>query len=390
MKRDTVIAHVGRHPEEHFGAVNPPVYRASTLLFKTMEDYHHARAHRLDRTRRSAYARIGTPTSFALEDAISEIEGGERCLLVGSGMMGIAVALHAFLEAGDHVLVVDTVYAPTRRFCDQFLSRYGVEASYYDPYLGAGIAALIRPNTRVVYCESPGTSTFEVQDVPAIAAAAHRKGCKVLMDNTWGLMNFRPFEHGVDVSIQAGTKYIGGHSDLVLGTVTVRNEDWERVGTMSHFLGTHAGPDDVYLALRGIRTLPVRLERHMENALAVARWIEKRPEVVQVMYPALENDPGHALWKRDFTGACGLFGVALKPYPDKAVAALIEGMEYFGLGVSWGGYESLITPFKNDTVRTATKLDLPGPALRLHVGLEDPDDLIADLEKGFARLNAAG
>jgi cystathionine beta-lyase len=336
------------------------------------------------------YGLLGTPTTFALEEAVAAIEGGYRAMLMSSGLAAVTAPLQACLKSGDHVLMVDSVYGPARNFCDKVLTRCGVETTYYDPLIGEGIARLMRPNTRVVYVESPGSLTFEVQDVPAIAAAAHASGTKVLMDNTWASpWLFPSFAHGVDVSIHAATKYIVGHSDVMLGAVITTEEMYEPVRTMAADIGHCAGPDDVYLALRGLRTLSVRLERHERNALAVARWLQTRPEVARVLYPALPEDPGHALWKRDFLGASGLFGVVLKPASKTAVYALIDALDLFGIGASWGGFESLIQPTTPARIRSATRFASEGPSLRLHIGLEDPQDLIEDLDRGFHALRAA-
>jgi cystathionine beta-lyase len=285
--------------------------------------------------------------------------------------------------------MVDTAYAPTRQLCDRVLGRFGIETTYYDPLVGAGIAELMRPDTKVVFAESPGSLTFEVQDIPAIAAAAHGAGAVVMMDNTWATpLYFKPLAHGIDISIQAATKYVGGHSDLLMGTAAATEEHYPRLRRGMQDLGCYVSPDDCYLALRGLRTLSVRLERHQANALKLVTWLRSRPEVERVLYPALPDAPGHALWRRDFQGASGLFGVLLKPCPDKAWHAMVEGLELFGLGASWGGYESLIMPNHPERYRTATAWDASFPCIRIHAGLEDPDDLIADLEAGFARLNA--
>jgi cystathionine beta-lyase len=284
--------------------------------------------------------------------------------------------------------MVDSCYGPTRYFCDIVLKRFGIETTYYDPLIGDGIAALFRPNTRAVYCESPGSLTFEVQDVPAIAAVAHARGASVLMDNTWATpLYFPALKRGVDLSIHAATKYICGHSETMMGTVSANESHAARLSNFVGDLGLYASGDDCFLALRGLRTLPVRLKRHQETALTLVRWLLARPEVSRVLYPALESDPGHALWKRDFLGACGLFGVVLKPVGEKSVIAMIDGMKHFGIGYSWGGYESLIIPA--DFERTARKFEAEGPVIRIHAGLEDPGDLLADLEAGFARMNAA-
>jgi cystathionine beta-lyase len=385
-RADTLLAHLGRHPEAHHGAVNPPVYHASTILSANMAEWEAKRdpSKRFDVVR---YGLLGTPTTFALEEALAALEGGWRAMLMSSGLAAITAPLQACLKSGDHLLMVDSCYGPARHFCDAVLSRYGIETSYYDPLIGGDIARLIRPNTRVVYTESPGSLTFEVQDIPAIAEAAHARGVKVLMDNTWASpLLFPSFARGVDVSIQAATKYIVGHSDVMLGAVITTEEMYLPVRTMAADLGHCAGPDDAYLALRGLRTLSVRLERHQRNALTVARWLQQRPEVSRVLYPALPEDPGHALWKRDFLGASGLFGVILKPAPQQAVHAMIDALELFGIGASWGGFESLIQPTNPARLRSATRWQAEGPSLRLHIGLEDPQDLIADLERGFHAL----
>jgi cysteine-S-conjugate beta-lyase len=388
MKDDTLIVAAGRDPASHCGAVNPPVYRASTILYPTVAALEAPRE-----VRGVYYGRGGTPTTFALEDAVAALDGAHGALITGSGKTAIAQALLAFLKAGDHILMVDTAYAPTRQFCDRVLSRFAVETTYYDPLIGAEVARLIRPETRIVYMESPGSLTFEVQDVPAIAAAARDHGILSVLDNTWATpLYFKPFEHGVDLCIHAATKYIGGHSDLMMGTVSCGEPLYRQLRNGMQDLGACVGPDDCYQALRGLRTLSVRLERHQANALRLALWLKGRPEVARVLYPALPDDPGHALWRRDFRGASGLFGVVLRPCPKAAVAALVEGLELFGMGYSWGGYESLIIPTHPERYRTATVWQAEGPSLRIHAGLEDPDDLIADLEAGFARLKrvAAG
>jgi cystathionine beta-lyase len=388
MKDDTRIVAAGRQPHAHDGIVNPPVYHASTVLFpsvKALED-----ASKPPTERKVVYGRRGTPTTWALEDAIAELEGGDSCVLCPSGLAAITTALLAILKTGDHLLMTDSTYGPTRTFCDTILKNLGIETTYYDPCIGADITRLMRENTRVVFTESPGSLTFEVQDIPAIARTAHERGALVLLDNTWASpLFFKPFEHGVDVSIQAGTKYIVGHSDVMLGAITTRSDLSRTLRGAHGTLGMHVGPDDVYLAQRGFRTLGVRLARHQETGLALAHWLQRRPEVARVLHPALPDDPGHELWQRDFLGASGLFGIVLKPTPKQAVAAMLDGLALFGMGYSWGGYESLILPADPRPIRTATRWDAEGPLLRLHAGLEDPDDLIADLEAGFVRLNAA-
>jgi cystathionine beta-lyase len=389
MKQDTVVVTAGRDPRANHGVVNPPVYHASTITFPTVAAIEEASRHRFD-IGQTYYGRYGTPTTFAFEEAVAALEGGYRTVAMGSGKAAIVAVLTAFLDAGDHLLMVDTAYGPTRAFCNRFLARYGVETTYYDPLIGAGIADLIRPETKVVFTESPGSQTFEVQDIPAIAEVAHQAGCTVVLDNTWASpLLFKPFEHGVDVSIQAATKYIVGHSDVMMGTVTTTEAMHDRVRAAAFELGAPSGPDDVYLAQRGLRTLSVRLERHMKSGLAVAEWLQARPEVEHVLHPALPDDPGHVIWKRDFLGASGLFGVILEPISKPSVTAMLDGMDLFAMGYSWGGYESLIVPTDPAPMRTATPWQATGPSLRLHVGLEDVDDLITDLAAGFDRMNAA-
>ncbi|MBK8771600.1 MAG: cystathionine beta-lyase [Rhizobiales bacterium] len=380
LKPQTRLVTASREYAEH-GMVNPAVYRASTITFPDVATLH-------NRNQPYLYGRRGTPTSRAFETAVAELEGGHNSKATPSGLAAVSSALMAFLGSGDHLLMVDTVYHPARLFCDSVLKRMGVETTYYDPAIGKGISSLIRSNTRVVYCESPGSQTMDVQDVPAIADAAHRAGAIAMMDNTWsGGHYFKAFAMGCDVSIQAATKYLVGHSDAMLGTVTCSAATWERFRDYYETVGLFAGPDDMYLALRGLRTLDVRLERHMRSALTVAEWLRGRPEVETVLYPALSNAPGHSLWKRDFTGASGLFSVVLKPASPKAVASMLDNMQLFSMGYSWGGFESLIVPFTPH--RTATTWQSEGPCMRLHIGLEHTDDLIADLTDGFARLKAA-
>ena len=387
-KPDTLLAHLGRDPQRDRGMVNPPVYHASTILFDTVDEFEAGNSGKIEKGQ-VFYGRYGTPTTFDLEDAVARLEGGYGAIAVPTGLAAISATLASFAGAGDHLLVTDSVYEPVRNICHQFLERFGVETTYYDPALGAGVAALIRPNTRVVYMESPGSLTFEVQDVPAIAAAARAAGAVAVVDNTWATpLHFKPFAHGVDVAVHAGTKYIVGHSDAMLGLIDTTEEHFKRIRRTVVLMGHAAAPDDVYLALRGLRTLSVRLARHQEVGLTLARWLQGRPEVARVLHPALPEHPGHDLWRRDFTGACGLFGVVLKPCPRDAVTAMLDGLALFGMGASWGGYESLIRLEYPARVRTATTWNPPGPTLRIHAGLEDPEDLIADLEAGFDRLNS--
>jgi len=379
----TKAVHSGRAPHDNFGFVNPPVYRGSTVLFPTVEKL-------WKRDQAYTYGRSGTPTITALEEALAEIEGGAATALTGSGYQAVSTAILAFVKAGDHILMLDSVYQPTRKFCDHMLARLGVETTYYDPLIGAGIVELVRPNTRLIFTESPGSQTFEVQDIPAIARVAAERGLWLLMDNTWATpLYFRPFDHGVDVSIHAATKYIVGHADAMLGAITSNARAAKHIAIAKDQLGISPGSEETYLGMRGLRTMATRLAQHQRSALEIARWLERRPEVARVLHPGLASHPQHALWKRDFLGASGLFSIILKPVSDKAVAAMLDGLELFGMGFSWGGYESLVIPFDARSYRTATQWQPEGPALRLHIGLEDVDDLRADLEAGFKRLAAA-
>ncbi len=387
LSAETLLSHLGRDPARFDGAVNPPVYHVSTILFDDLDVYEDN--HRYFEKGKVNYGRNGSPTTFALEDAISTLEGGHGTLAVGSGLAAISGTFLAFVESGDHILVSDNVYRPTRRLCDQLLLRLGVETTYFDPLIGADIAGMMRGNTRLVFLESPGSLTFEIADVPAMAAAAKAAGARVVLDTTWAAsMLCKPFELGVDVSINAATKYIAGHADAMLGLITATEDCAAHLRRNVWQLGMCAGPDDVYLALRGLRTLAVRLARHQETALKLAKWLAGRPEVERVLYPALPGDPGHEIWKRDFSGASGLFGVVLRPpCPRAALKTLVEGMELFGIGSSWGGYESLMIPTYPEKMRNVTTWDAPGRTFRIHAGLEHPDDLVADLEAGFERFN---
>jgi cystathionine beta-lyase len=384
LTAETALVTSGRDTKAQKGFVNPPVVHGSTVLYPTADDLH---AHRGE----FQYGRHGTPTTIALQDALMTLEG-PACAGVGlapSGLAAISTALLAVLKAGDHLLVCDNAYRPTRNFCNGLLARYGVETSYFDPLIGADIAKYFKPNTKAILVEAPGSQSFEMPDIPAIAAVAHGRGALVIDDNTWATpLYHRSLEQGVDISMQAATKYIGGHSDIMFGTISANARAWPQLAETIRLLGVCAGPDDVFLALRGLRTLAVRLAQHHRSALDMARWLATRPEVVRVLHPALESDPGHAIWKRDFTGASGLFSIVLKPAPQQAVDALLDTVRLFGMGYSWGGFESLVIPFDCADYRTATQWAPGGPALRLHIGLENVDDLKGDLERGFAAFNA--
>ncbi|MCB2054941.1 MAG: cystathionine beta-lyase [Geminicoccaceae bacterium] len=381
MRDETLLTTLGREPAAHHGLVNMPVFRGSTVLSPTLEAYAGRRTHE-----GTTYGVHGTPTTFAFEEAMTTLENGYRTIAVSSGLAAITLPLAALLSAGDHLLVVDSAYQPTRRFCDTTLARFGVEVQYYDPLIGAGIEALIKDNTRLVLLESPGSLTFEIQDVPAITAVTRRRGVLTLIDNTWATpLFFKPLDHGVDISIHAITKYVGGHSDILMGSVTTTEAVHRPLrDAMGHF-GDCVSPEICFLALRGLRSLAARLERQQKSALEVARWLQSRPEVARVLYPALEDDPGHGLWKRDMTGATSLFGVVLEPTSRPALAAMVDPLDLFGIGASWGGFESLITAPEPDRIRTATRWQAEGPLLRLHIGLEEPADLIEDLTRGFER-----
>lgn len=375
---ETRVVGAGRKPRDHHGLVNPPVYHASTMLHATMDALE-------NQGQPYPYGRRKTPTIEALENAICELEGGAGTVLCPSGLQACTLALLSVASSGDNILVTDSVYGPTRIFCDKTLARFGVTTTYFDPLIGAGIADLFKPNTRAVFLESPGSLTFEIQDVPAIAAAARVKDIAVILDNTWATpFFFDALGHGVDISLMAATKYIVGHSDAMLGTVTANDTYYKQLRNTHGNLGLCVGPDDIYLGQRGLRTLAVRLKQHQQTALQLTDWLRKHPLVERILYPVLSDDPGHKLWKRDFKGASGLFGLELKPCSKAAVAAMLDHMELFGMGWSWGGYESLIVPAHPH--RTAKKFEHQGPLLRIHAGLEAVEDLIADLDAGFERL----
>ena len=387
MKKDTLLARAGRDPARYQGMVNTPVFRTSTVLFPDLESYE---AREGDDYKKVRYGLFGTPTTFALEEAVAKMEGGYAAVALPSGLAAITAALSAYAKAGAHVLIPDCAYGPTRTFCDRHLKRFGVEVEYYDPLVGAGIEKLLRDNTCAVLCEAPGSLSFEMQDIPAIAAAAHRRNIPVLADTTWGTPYFfRSFEKGVDVSIHAATKYIAGHSDVVMGIIVTNEQHWLTVRRAVAQYGFAVSPEECYLVLRGFRTIGVRMRQQMENAIKVARWLQSHKQVKRVIYPALEGDPGHALWKRDFTGAASLFAFVMKDAADRQAAAFLNALQIFGIGSSWGGFESLAITAHIERHRTVTQWDPGGPTIRLHVGLEDPDDLIADLERGFAAAGKA-
>jgi cysteine-S-conjugate beta-lyase len=380
LKNRTKLVHAGRHPSDQHGFVNTPVYRGSTVLFPTFDDFS-------TRNAPFSYGTKGTPTIEALESAWTELTGAAGTVLAPTGLAAITLALFTAVKAGDHILVTDAVYLPSRIFCDTVLARMGVETTYYDPLLGTGIEHLIRPHTSVILIETPGSQTFEVQDVPGIAALARSKGICTILDNTWATpLFFPPHARGVDIAVEAGTKYLGGHSDLLIGLVSATSFWFPRLRATFDAFAMCAGPEDVFLALRGLRTLDLRLREAERQALDLAHWLAGRKEVLQVLHPALSSCPGHDLWKRDFFGSSGLFSVLIAPCSRTALAAMLDGLKLFGMGYSWGGFESLVIPFDCRSYRSATEWNPPGPALRFSVGLEDIEDLKADLDAGFKRL----
>jgi len=389
MKKETQIVSLGRDKKWTNGVINPPVVRASTMTFETMEEMRFAAKNKANGE--LFYGRRGGPTHFAFQAAISELEGGVGTALYPSGSAAISNSLMSFLKSGDHLLMVDSAYEPTRALCDSLLAGFGIETTYYDPMIGAGIKELIQDNTKVLFLESPGSITMEIQDVPTLSKIAHEHGLVVMLDNTWASpINSRPFDMGVDISIQAATKYIVGHSDVMMGTATSNEAHWEQLRENSYLMGQCTSPDDVYLASRGLRTLGVRMAQHEKNALQVANWLATRPEVDHLRHPAFETCPGHEFFERDFSASNGLFSFVLKEGNSKSLTALVENMHHFKMGFSWGGFESLILSVSGiDKIRTVTKWDSSKPLIRLHIGLESPEDLIADLEAGFDRFNAA-
>lgn len=388
MQEDTKLIHLARAPKTAEGVVNIPVARASTIISTDAKSYleRHSGQRRYDNV---TYGATGTDNAKALGRAVAELEGGYKSIVTASGLSACTLGLSAYLSSGDHMLVSDSVYGPTRRFCDEVMGRWGVATTYYDP--GATpeqLAPLVQPNTRLLYLEAPGSLTFEMQDVPALAAFAKERGILSAIDNTWASpIGFKPLAHGVDISIQAGTKYLAGHSDLVIGMVTTADQAlYERVADHVMTFGDMAGPDDCYLCLRGMRTLAVRLRRQFESGLKVATWLSEQPQIRQVLYPPLASDPGHALFQRDFTLGASLFGVALHTEDPEAAFRLIDSLELFGIGSSWGGYESLVAVNMMPLARDVIPWTKTPFLLRFHVGLEDPDDLIADLASGLKHL----
>lgn len=393
IREATRIIHAGRDPKEQGGMVNPPIYQSSTIVFPTLKDLLYAERgysnNDLVEPYELKYGRYGTQTNFALEKAIADIEGGYNTFVTSGGAAAINTALIAFLKQGDHMLIPDNVYSPTRGFANKFLKKFGVETTYYDPKIGEDIKKLVKKNTKVIFMESPGSLSFEIQDVGAICKFAKKMGVVTILDNSWASgIFFKPFDHGVDISVTALTKYINGHSDVMMGAITVQEKHFRIIYEAFRYMAVTAAPFSSYMVQRGMRTVKVRMDHCFKNALELAKWLEGRPEVEKVLYPALESDENHALWKRDFTGAAGLFSIILdRKYSNEAIARMVDKLHYFGMGYSWGGYESLILPFDAESVRTVTKWPYSGKTcLRINVGLEDVEDLKEDLESGFKRL----
>ncbi len=401
LRTRTKLIYVGRQPDEQFGFVNTPIYRGSTVLAASVAELSSSAGvslqfpgnpyRREGQPPRYIYGTKGNPTTEALETAWTDLSGAAGTVLTPSGLAAITVALLAVVKSGDHILVTDSVYRPTRIFCEGVLKRLGVETSYYEPTVGADIKALLRPNTTVIFTESPGSQTFEMQDIPTLAAVARAHGACLIMDNTWATpLFFPPHERGVDIAIEAGTKYLGGHSDLLLGLTSANDKYWKRLRDTFDSFGICAGSEDVFLALRGLRTMELRLKEAEKQALAMAHWFQTRPEVAQVLHPALPDCPGHEIWQRDFHGSSGLFSIVLNPVSARAVAAMLDGLELFGMGYSWGGFESLVIPFDAKSYRSVINWKPVGPTLRFQIGFEDVRDLQDDLARGFERMKVAG
>lgn len=384
MKRkpNTVLTHAGSKPDEYHGAVNVPPHRMSTIVFRTYEEFEKVPNVPF------SYGRAGTPTSAAFEEGIAEIEGAYRSVATCSGLSAILTTLVAFAREGDHILITDNCYGPSRKTCEEILRRFGVDVEYYPPMIGADIKNLFRDNTKLVFMEAPGSLTFEVQDIGAITQAAKSAGIKTAIDNSWGTpLFFRPIDAGIDVSVMAATKYIGGHSDAMLGVVSATEEAWPAIKRAALMLGLCAGSEELYLGTRGLRTLHVRLPYHQRAGMEIAEFLQKQPQVKRLLHPAFPSCPGHENWKKYFSGATSTFGIILHETDKKKIAAMMDGMQIFRLGFSWGGFESLLFPEQPRSIRTAQKWEEDGFSVRLHIGLEDTADLLQDLENGLKRLD---
>lgn len=396
MQDATRIIHAGRNPKEQGWMVNPPIYQSSTIVFPTYKDFLYGEQgyanNDMVKPYELKYGHYGTQSNFAIEKAIAELENGFNTFVTSSGKAAVYMALLAFLGHGDNLLMVDNAYSPTRSFCNNFANKFGIETTYYDPYVGSDIEKLIKPNTKVIFLESPGSLSYEIQDVRAICEVAKKHGVVTIVDNSWSSgVYFKPLDHGADVSVMAVTKYINGHSDIMMGAVTVQEKHFKTMYNSFRHLGVVAAPFNCYLAQRGLRTVKVRMDYSAKNTLDLTTWLEQRPEVAQVMYPALPSSKDHALWKRDFTGAASVFSIVLnKKYSPEALSAMLDHLNHFSMGYSWGGYESLIIPINISKVRTATKWPYgDNTAFRISVGLEGGEDLKEDLEEGFKRLGKA-
>ncbi len=380
LQEETILVHTGLHPHENQGFINPAVIHASTVLFPDVETM-------LTGKQKYKYGRRGTPTTDSLCEALTTLENAQGCVLTSSGLAAVSLACLTCVSSGDHILVTDAVYYPTRHFCDTVLKRLGVETTYYDPCIGVEISKLFQPNTKMIFTESPGSLTFEMQDINCIVSAAQKIDALVIMDNTWATpLFYKPLEHGVDISLMAGTKYVVGHSDCMLGTIAANSRAWEKLSETHGLMGYHVGPDDVYLGQRGLRTMSVRLAKHMESALEIANWLKQHICVAKVYHPALPDSPGHDIWRRDFKGASGLFSFELDNANEQHAITFLNTLKLFGLGYSWGGFESLATYAQPEKIRTATPWTSTNPLIRLHIGLEDTRDLKKDLEAGFKSI----
>ena len=382
MFEKTQLVHDGLHPHENEGFINPPVIHASTVLFPDVETMLKG-----PKGQRYTYGRRGNPTTDSLCEALTNLENAEGCVLTPSGLAAVSLACLSCVGSGDHILVTDSAYYPTRHLCDTILKRLGIETTYYDPNIGTEISKLFQPNTKMIFTESPGSLTFEIQDIKLIVSEARKIDALVIMDNTWATpLYFKPLDHGVDISLMAGTKYVVGHSDCMLGTLAANSRVWEKLSETHGLMGYHVGPDDVYLGQRGLRTMSVRLAKHMENALEIATWLQQHDRVAKVYHPALPETPGHEIWKRDFKGASGLFSFELANANEQHAISFLNTLKLFGLGYSWGGFESLATYAKPAKIRTAKPWTSTNPLIRLHIGLEDTRDLKSDLQNGFEAI----
>ena len=392
LHEDTLLATLGRPKKEDFGTVNTPVSRASTITFKSLQKFLDADARSIKKlaspsARAFSYGRSSNSTTLSLRNAINNLENAYATLLTNSGLSAITTTLLSLLKSGDHLLVSDSVYNPVKKSCDYFFTRLNIETTYYNPLIGSGIKKLFKKNTKVVFMESPGSLTFDMIDIPAIVKESKKSNIKTVVDNTWATpLLFRPLDYDVDVSLMAITKYVSGHADIMMGSIAVNKKSWKEVASGYLSLANAVSPDDAYLSLRGLRTMGIRLKQHQKNAKIVANWLKKHPLVTKIMYPALPSDLGYKIWKKYYNGASGLFGFVIKPCPVRKIQAMLASLDHFSMGFSWGGYESLLIPTNIQATRNVTKWSTNGNSFRIHIGLEDPNDLIQDLKKGFNKL----